>query len=224
MRLRSPLAFAFGLRVWGVHHGLPYAYNADENAHFVTRAIGLFGHSWDPQYDAHPPAYTYLAHLLLGAWYGGREGVSEVFATDPTQIWVLAPRAGRRSSARSRVRPTYLARARLVDRRVGLLSAGIFAVAFLPVFDSKLALNDAPTLAGCASGCGASAGVLRHGGCGLRLGGHRPRPGVCDEYTGGIVLAPLVAATIVQFTAPGGSRGRVRAASRSRASWRSPRS
>ena len=38
------LVFAFGLRIWGVDHGLPYAYNADENAHFVTRAIGMFGH------------------------------------------------------------------------------------------------------------------------------------------------------------------------------------
>ena len=43
------LAFAFGLRIWGGDHGLPYAYNADENSHFVTHAIGLFGHGWDPQ-------------------------------------------------------------------------------------------------------------------------------------------------------------------------------
>src|SRR3982751_390242 len=83
------LAFAFGLRIWGIDHGLPYAYNADENAHFVTRAIGMFGHGWDPQYYVNPPAYTYLAHLLLGAWYGGRSGVSSAFAADPTQIWVL---------------------------------------------------------------------------------------------------------------------------------------
>src|SRR5690349_4326019 len=84
------LLFAFGLRVWGVDHGLPYAYNSDENAHFVTRAIGLFGHGWDPQYYVNPPAYTYLAHALLGAWYGGRQGVADAFAADPTQIWVLA--------------------------------------------------------------------------------------------------------------------------------------
>ena len=52
------LLFAFLLRIWGNGHGLPYAYNADENAHFVTRAIGLFGHDWDPNYYINPPAYT----------------------------------------------------------------------------------------------------------------------------------------------------------------------
>ena len=69
------LLLAFLLRIWGNGHGLPYAYNADENAHFVTRAIGLFGHDWDPNYYVNPPAYTYLVHLVLGVWYGKAPGV-----------------------------------------------------------------------------------------------------------------------------------------------------
>ena len=201
------LAFAFGLRIWGGDHGLPYAYNADENAHFVTHAIGLFGHGWDPQYYVNPPAYTYLVHLLLGAWYGGREGVSQVFATDPTQIWVLA-RVLSAILGTLAVWLTYLAGTRLVDRRVGLLSAGIFTVAFLPVFYSKLALNDVPTLAPLCLALWGVAGVLRFGrvrdyvvaGIGLGLA-------CATKYTGGIVLVPLVAATVVQFTAPGGRAG-----------------
>src|SRR4051812_47000886 len=48
------------LRLWGNAHGMPYAYNADENAHFVPGAIGLFGHAWNPHYFVNPPAYTYL--------------------------------------------------------------------------------------------------------------------------------------------------------------------
>src|SRR2546429_305153 len=36
------LAGAFLLRIWGIKQGLPYAYNADENAHFVPKAIALF--------------------------------------------------------------------------------------------------------------------------------------------------------------------------------------
>ncbi|MEA2156973.1 MAG: hypothetical protein QOE11_3113, partial [Solirubrobacteraceae bacterium] len=43
LAIGAVLVLALGLRLWGVDHGLPYAYNADENAHFVTRAIGLFG-------------------------------------------------------------------------------------------------------------------------------------------------------------------------------------
>ncbi len=204
------LVFAFGLRVWGIGHGLPYAYNADENAHFVTRAIGMFGHGWDPQYYVNPPAYTYLAHLLLGAWYGGREGVSNAFAADPTQIWVLT-RLLAAVLGTIAVWLTYLAGSRLVDRRVGLLAAGIFTVAFLPVFYSKLALNDVPTLAGLCLALWGTAGVLRFGrprdyvwaGLGLGLA-------CATKYTGGIVLLPLVAATVVQFTAPGGRSGAAR--------------
>src|SRR3954453_10863086 len=141
------LAFAFLLRIWGNGHGLPYAYNADENAHFVTRAIGLFGHDWNPNYYVNPPAYTYLVHILLGAWYGGRAGVSNAFATDPTGIWLLS-RVLAAVLGTIAVWLLYLAGSRLLDRRVGLLAAGILAVAFLPVFYSKLALNDVPTLAG----------------------------------------------------------------------------
>jgi len=198
------LAFAFALRIWGVDHGLPYAYNADENAHFVTRAIGLFGHSWDPQYYVNPPAYTYLAHLLLGTWYGGRAGVSQAFATDPTQIWVLS-RVLSAILGTLAVWLTYLAGTRLVDRRVGLLSAGIFTVAFLPVFYSKLALNDVPTLAPLCLALWGTAGILRLGrtrdyvfaGLGLGLA-------CATKYTGGIVLLAILGAVGAQFAASGG--------------------
>jgi hypothetical protein len=204
------LAFAFGLRVWGARHGLPYAYNADENAHFVTRAIGLFGHGWDPQYYVNPPAYTYLAHLLLGAWFGGRQGVSNAFASDPTQIWVLT-RVLSAVLGTLAIWLTYLAGVRLVDRRVGLLAAGIFAVSFLPVFYSKLALNDVPTLAPLCLALWGVAGVLRFGrlrdyvvaGIGLGLA-------CATKYTGGIVLLPLIAAAGVRFAVPGGRSGALR--------------
>ncbi len=204
------LAFAFGLRIWGVDHGLPYAYNADENAHFVTRAIGMFGHGWDPQYYVNPPAYTYLAHLLLGAWFGGRSGVSNAFAADPTEIWILT-RVLAAVLGTLAIWLTYLAGSRLVDRRVGLLGAGIFTVAFLPVFYSKLALNDVPTLAPLCLALWGVAGVLRFGrqrdyviaGLGLGLA-------CATKFTGGIVLLPLIAATVVQFTAPGGRAGAAR--------------
>lgn len=197
------LAFAFGLRVWGVDHGLPYAYNADENAHFVTRAIGLFGHGWDPNYYVNPPAYTYLAHLLLGAWYGGRAGVSTAFAADPTQIWILT-RVLSAVLGTLAIWLTYLAGTRFVDRRVGLLAAGIFTVSFLPVFYSKLALNDVPTLAPLCLALWGIAGVLRFGrrrdyaatGIGLGLA-------CATKYTGGIVLLPLLGAFAVRFASPG---------------------
>ncbi len=204
------LLLSLALRLWGNSHGLPYAYNADENAHFVTRSIGLFGHDWDPNYYINPPAYTYLVHIVLGVWYGGRAGVSNSFAADPTQIWIIA-RTVAAVMGTIAVWLLYLAGTRLVDRRVGLLSAGIFAVAFLPVFYSKLALNDVPTLAGLCLALWGAAGMLRHGrmrdylvaGLGLGLA-------CATKYTGGIVLLPIVAAAGAQFAAAGGRAAALR--------------
>src|SRR5881275_1549896 len=84
------LAGAFLLRIWGIKQGLPYAYNSDENAHFVPKAIGLFGHSGNPDYFVNPPAYTYLLHLVFAVWYGGGGGVSHAFATNPTDVFTVA--------------------------------------------------------------------------------------------------------------------------------------
>ncbi|MEA2229366.1 MAG: hypothetical protein QOF04_2996, partial [Solirubrobacteraceae bacterium] len=84
------LAAALGLRLWGIGHGLPYAYNADENAHFVPGAIGLFGHGFHPHYFVNPPGYTYLLHAVFAVWFGGREGVSSAYATHPTEVFVVA--------------------------------------------------------------------------------------------------------------------------------------
>ncbi|MEA2148713.1 MAG: hypothetical protein QOD69_543 [Solirubrobacteraceae bacterium] len=206
LAIGAVLLLALGLRVWGVHHGLPYAYNADENAHFVTRAIGLFGHDWNPNYYVNPPAYTYLVHIVLGIAYGGRAGVSNAFAADPTNIWVLS-RVLAGLTGTLAIWLLYLAGSRLVDRRVGLLSAGIMAVSFLPVFYSKLALNDVPTTAGVCLALWGAAGVLRLGrardyafaGIGLGLA-------CATKYTGGIVLLAILGAAYAQFAA-GGGRG-----------------
>jgi 4-amino-4-deoxy-L-arabinose transferase-like glycosyltransferase len=204
LAIGAVLLLAFGLRIWGVAHGTPYAYNADENAHFVTRAIGLFGHDWNPNYFVNPPAYTYLVHILLAVWYGGRAGVSNAFATDPTDIWIMT-RVLAGVLGTIAVWLLYLAGSRLVDRRVGLLAAGIFSVAFLPVFYSKLALNDVPTLAGLCLALWATAGILRFGrprdyvvaGIGLGLA-------CATKYTGGIVLLAMVGAVAAQLAATGG--------------------
>ena len=188
------LLVAFHLRSRGVSHGLPYVYNVDENAHFVPTAIGLFGHGWDPDYFVNPPAYTYLLHLVLLVAYGGREAVSASFASDPSGVFELARLTSAALGAIA-VGLLYLAGARLFDRRVGMLAAGVLTVAFLPVFYGHLGLNDSPTLAPVCLALAGIAGVLRGGrrrdfamaGVGLGLA-------CATKYTGGIVLLALVAA------------------------------
>src|SRR5215208_4092092 len=192
------LAGAFLLRIWGIKHGLPYAYNADENAHFVPKAIGLFGHGWNPHYFVNPPAYTYLLHIVFDVWFGGREGVSHAYATSQTEVFVVA-RVTAALVGTLAVWLLYLVGARLFDRRVGLLAAGLLAVAFLPVFYSHLALNDVPTLAPICLSLWGTAGVLRGGRLGhYALAGAGLGLACATKYTGGIVLLPLLAAAAVQ--------------------------
>src|SRR5688572_11187285 len=198
------LLVALLLRLWGNDHGLPYAYNADENGHFVPRAIGIYGHEWNPDYFVNPPAYTYLLHIVFTVWFGGREGVSRLFATDPTEVWVVA-RTVSAVLGTMAVGLLYLAGAKLFDRRVGLLGAAVMSVAFLPVFYSHMALNDVPMLAPICLSVWGIAGVVRTGrtrdfvlaGVGLGLA-------CATKYTAGIVLLPLLVAAAVQFAAPGG--------------------
>jgi hypothetical protein len=200
------LVGALLLRLWGVKHGLPYAYNADENAHFVPKAIGLFGHGWNPHYFVNPPAYTYVLHTVFDIWFGGRDGVSRAFARNPTEVFVVA-RVTAAIAGTLAVWLLYLAGTRLFDRRTGLLGAGLLAVSFLPVFYAHLALNDVPTLAPICLSLWGSAGVLRFGrnrdyavaGIGLGLA-------AATKYTGGIVLLPLLGAMAAQYFAPGGHR------------------
>jgi hypothetical protein len=199
------LAAALGLRVWGVKQGLPFAYNADENAHFVPNAIGLFGHGWDPHYFVNPPAYTYLLHVVFDVWFGGRAGVSKALATNPTEVFVVA-RLTAAAVGTLAVWLLYLAGAKLFGRAVGVLAAALMACSFLAVFYSHLALNDVPTLAPIALSLWGTAGVLREGrlrdyllaGVGLGLA-------CATKYTGGIVLLPLIAAGAIRL-APGAGR------------------
>ncbi|MCW3004208.1 MAG: glycosyltransferase family 39 protein [Conexibacter sp.] len=189
------LAGSFVLRIWGAKHGLPYAYNADENAHFVPKAIGLFGHGLNPHYFVNPPAFTYVLHGVFAAWFGGRAGVSSSFAADPTDVFLVA-RIVSAAFGTIAVWLLYLTGTRLFgDRRVGFLAAGLLGVAFLPVFYSHLALNDVPTLAPICLALYGTAGIVCRGklvdfvvaGVGLGL--------ACSmKYTGGIALLPLLAA------------------------------
>jgi hypothetical protein len=196
------LGVALGLRLWGIKQGLPYAYNSDENAHFVPRAIGMFVLGANPEYFANPPAYTYLLHAIFAVWFGGRAGVSHHFALHPTTVFVVA-RATAAALGTLAVWLLYLAGTRLLGRAVALLACALMAVAFLPVFYAHLALNDVPTLAPLTLSLLGTAGVMSRGRkrdyaiAGIGLG-----VGCATKYTAGIVVLPLLAAAACQFLTP----------------------
>jgi 4-amino-4-deoxy-L-arabinose transferase-like glycosyltransferase len=191
--LGAILVLALLLRLWGIKSGLPYVYDTDEDQHFVPHAIALLGHEGNPNYFDNPPAFTYVLAIVFELYFGGRAALSHAFAVNPTEVWVLA-RVLTALLGVLAVWLLYLVAQRLFERRVALLSAALMAVAFLPVFYSKLALNDVPTLVPLELSLWASACILRtarrryYALAGLGLG-----VAAATKYTGGIAVLPLAA-------------------------------
>lgn len=196
--LGAVLLGAFGLRVWGIGHGLPFSYNIDEEGHFVPVAIGFFGHGFDPRYFLNPPGYTELLYAVYAVWFGGREEVAKAYVDHPSEVFLIA-RTTAALLGTLGVWFTYLLGSRLFDRRVGLLSAALAAVAFLPVFYSHLALNDVPAMAPATLALVCAALVLKRGGVWpVLLGGLAVGLAAGTKYTAGIVLLPLLTAIVVR--------------------------
>ena len=169
-------------------------FNADENAHFVPRAIGMFGHSLNPDYFINPPAYTYLLHFAYWLWWGSREALGDAFATDPATAFTIARVL---SAVLGAAAVGFLAWAgrRLFDWRVGLLAGALLAVAFLPVHYAHLAVNDVPALAPLCLSLVGIAGVYRRGHLvDYALAGAALGVACATKYTAGIVVLCLVAA------------------------------
>jgi hypothetical protein len=187
------------LRLVGISTGLPYIYNADENSHFVPRAVGMFGHSLNPDYFVNPPAYTYLVHLLFALRWGTSPAtVGGAYAADPTAAYEIA-RAASATLGAVAVVLTALAAARLFDdRRVGIVAGALLGVAFLPVHYSHFALNDAPTLAPLALALVGVAGIYRTGRTReYLLAGGALGVAIATKYTAGIIVPAIVAAALV---------------------------
>lgn len=202
LALAGVLALALGLRLWGIEHGLPFVYNVDEASNFVPTAVSYyFTDTYNPHYFINPPAFSYLLHGVLGAWFGGGDGVGTALATDPKGVFVVS-RVTSAVLGAAAVAFVYLAGARLYDRRVGLIAAAVMAVAFLPVFYSHLALNDVPALLPLAVSVYGSAGVLVRGrGRDYALAGAGLGLAAATKYTAGIVLLPLALACGSQLLA-----------------------
>ena len=211
------LVVAAALRFWSLGHGLPYAYNLDERAHFVPHAVAMTGGDLNPGYFINPPALTYLLAAWLSVIHLG--GVEQWFADDPGAVFLWS-RVIAVAFGVGAVAATYAAGREWFGRRAGLVAAAIMAVAFLPVFYSRLALNDGPGVLPCALALWASAIVLRTGSTKALLAG-----GACVglaaslKYSDGAIVVALVAAALLSPAAElqAGRQGpRVRGADRDR--------
>jgi len=143
--LAGILVVALVLRLWNIDHNLPFVYNADEELHFVPKAVDMFGGSLNPGYFENPPALTYLLYVVFRLRFFG-EHLRSAFADDPGPAFLTA-RVAVALIGTLVVFLVHWAGSRFYERRVGLVAAAVMAVAFLPLFYSKHALNDTVTMA-----------------------------------------------------------------------------
>ena len=160
----------------------------------MPRAIGMFGHSLNPEYFINPPGFTYLLHGAFWVRWGGREALGDAFAADPGSVFELA-RVLSAVLGAAAVGFLVWAGRRLFDLRVGLVAGALLAVAFLPVHYSHLAVNDVPALAPLCLSLVGIAGVYRRGRLAdYALAGAALGVACATKYTAGIVLLCLLAA------------------------------
>ncbi|MDQ4071730.1 MAG: glycosyltransferase family 39 protein, partial [Actinomycetota bacterium] len=193
------------LRVWNNNYGLPYVYNYDEETHFTSNAVEMFGGGFDPNYYQNPSGFTYIVHAVLRLLYGEWPGIGSIlelpldtvgtqFELDPTPIWIIS-RSLAAVLAVAGVVAVFYAGRRLWGTSVGLVAAAVLSFAFLPVAYGRVAVTDAGTLAPVTLAVYAAirvyeTGARRH----YLLAGASVGLAIGFKYTAGLVLLPLLAA------------------------------
>ena len=185
---------AFGLRIAGISHGLPYAYNLDESNYYVVKAIEMVNGGLNPHWFVNPPAFTYVLAAGFKVLSGGGRGFFEVYARNPEPVWILARTISALLGTLA-VGLLYATGARLFNRVAGLFAAAILATGFLPVFYGHLALNDSPLLVPLTLALFGAAGILKGGGRrDVAIAGIGFGLACATKYTGGMVLVAIVIA------------------------------
>ncbi len=200
------LAVGLVLRVLHNTYGLPYVYNIDEGSHFTNRAIGMFGGSADPGYYQNPSAYTYLVHLALRFQYGighvlpfGHYARAiRQYSEDPTTIYRTSRTLAALLCMLGVIGVFWVGR-RLWGALEGVAAAAVLCFAFLPVAYSRVAVTDVGALLPVALALYASVRVYEEG---RRkhyvLGGLMAGLAFGFKYTAGLVLLPLLIATLAR--------------------------
>jgi len=195
--LGAILLGALVLRLWSIDHNLPFVYNADEELHFVPKAVDMFGGSLNPGYFENPPALTYLLYLIFRLRFFG-DDLRALFVTDPGPAFETA-RIVVALIGTLVVGLVYWAGARFYDRRVGLVAAAVMAVAFLPLFYSKHALNDTVTMAPVAVALVGCLLVYERGRwVDWLVAGGAIGVAAATKYTAGAMVVTLVAAAVLR--------------------------
>jgi hypothetical protein len=144
------LVFAFGLRVWGLGFGLPYAYHPDEPT-YVSQALnlgaGIIGRQPNPTGLSHILFGEYAGYYLAGRLTGlfsSAAAFEQAYRANPS-IFLLLGRLTSALLGTLTVLVVYGLGTRLNRRTVGWLAALLLAIAFLHVRDSHYGVPDIAT-------------------------------------------------------------------------------
>ena len=125
------LVAALAARLVAVQHGLPHAYNADEELHFVPQATRAADGDWYSGYFENPSGLTYLLAVVLRAALPGRD-VSLLLVDDPAAVYTLA-RVAVVLLGTATVAAVALAGGAGFGRSAGVWAAAFAGLTFLPV-------------------------------------------------------------------------------------------
>ena len=138
------LALALAVRLVALRHGLPHAYSADEELHFVPQAARAADGDWYSGYFENPSGLTYLLAVVLRLVRPGHD-LTRLLVDDPALVYTVA-RLVVVVLGTATVAVVALAGRRAFGSAAGVWAAAFVGLTYLPVFYSHHALNDAPTL------------------------------------------------------------------------------
>jgi hypothetical protein len=142
-------ALALGLRLWGIHFGLPFEYHVDE-VQYVRQAASMGQEGLKPVWWNNPPFFKYILLAEYGVlfvvgralgWYTSIADFGAQNTLDPTRLYLL----GRGTSAvfgAATVLLVYFLGKYAYRREAGIVAAWFLAVCFLHARDSHYAVND----------------------------------------------------------------------------------
>lgn len=155
---------ALAARLVALRHGLPHAYNADEELHFVPQAARAADGDWYSGYFENPSGLTYLLAVVFRSVLPGVD-VTRLLVDDPTLVLTVA-RLVVALLGSATVVAVALAGRRAFGRTAGVWAAAFVALTYLPVFYAHHALNDAVTPLPLALGLLACLRLHERGGTG----------------------------------------------------------
>lgn len=160
--LAAVVVLALAARLVAVRHGLPHAYSADEELHFVPQAARAADGDWSSGYFENPSGLTYLLAVVFRLVLPG-DDATRLLVDDPALVYTVA-RLTVVVLGTASVAVVGIAGRRAYGPAAGVWAAAFVALSFLPVFYAHHALNDAPTLLPLAVGLLACLRLHERGG------------------------------------------------------------